>query len=103
MWMRPCASVLGTRGTLLARELGELLVVGRDVRPRHLILNLSITTSDRLESVDHQAAAPAVSSSPSRALLNAQIATSSISSEGSRVVNFCVPSTGSNAILTIGL
>src|SRR5207302_874165 len=43
--------------------------------------------------VPSHAAAPAVSSSPSRALLKAVIATSSMSSEGSRVVNFCVPST----------
>src|SRR6266576_3109898 len=89
-------------GALLTRELGELLVVGSDLRPRHLILNIAITFRNRFEAIDH-AAAPAVASSPSRALLKAQIATSSISSAGSRVVNFCVPSTGSSAILTIGL
>src|SRR5439155_15125106 len=55
-----------------------------------------------LVNLDH-AAAPAVSSSPSRALLKAVIATSSMSSEGSRVVNFCVPSTGRSATRTIGL
>src|SRR6202165_4171618 len=49
------------------------------------------------------AAAPAASSSPSRALLKAVMATSSMSSEGSRVVNFWVPSTGSRATLITGL
>src|SRR2546430_7819390 len=96
-------------GALLTRELGELLVVGSDLRPRHVLLDLAIAARDRLEAIDHflcpariYAAAPALSSSPSRALLKAQIATSSISSAGSRVVNFCVPSTGSSVILTMG-
>ena len=48
----------------------------------------------------YQAAASC--SSPSRALLKAAIATSSMSSEGSRVVNFCVPSTGSSSTRMIG-
>src|SRR5207245_1583741 len=88
--------------TLLAGEAGQLLVVGRDLGPGHLIFDLVVAARDRLQSIYH-AAAPAVSSSPSRALLNAVMATSSMSSEGSRVVNFWVPSTGRSAMRTTGL
>jgi len=75
------------QGPLLARELGDLGVVGGDLGTRHLGLDLVVPAGYRLQPVD-QAAAPAGSSSPCRALLNAVIATSSMSSVGSRVVNF---------------
>src|SRR6202521_2542333 len=87
---------------LLAGELRELGVVHCHVGPTHLRFDLVVSTRDRVEPIDH-AAAPAVSSSPWRALLNAVMATSSMSSEGSRVVNFCVPSTGSSKTRTTGL
>src|ERR1700674_1211374 len=90
------------KGSLLARELGQLRVVGGDIRPAHLGFDLPVATRDSVETVD-QAAAPAVSSSPSRALLDAVMATSSMSSDGSRVVNFCVPRTGSRRMRTTGL
>src|SRR5262245_13555361 len=88
---------------LLAGELGHLFVVSCDVGPRHIGFDLAIALRYRVQPVDHRyAAAPAASASPSRAALNAQIATSSMSSEGWRVVNFCVPSTGSSATFTTG-
>src|SRR4029077_4279394 len=87
---------------LLPRKLGERGVVGRDMRLSHVRLDLPIAPSDGLEAID-PASAPADSSSPSRALLNAVMATSSMSSDGSRGVNFCVPSTGSRRMRTIGL
>src|SRR5260370_29931689 len=88
-----------SQSSLLARELGQLRVVGGDLWPAHLGLDLPIAARDSVQSVDH-AAAPAVSSSPSRALLNAAMATSSMSSDRSRVVNFCVPRTGSRRMRT---
>src|SRR5205807_758623 len=87
---------------LLTRETGELLVIGRDLGTRHLCFDLAVPPRNRFETVDH-AASPALSSSPSRALLKATMATSSMSSDGWRVVNFWVPSTGSSATLTNGL
>src|SRR4029077_13915082 len=87
---------------LLPRELGHLGVVDGNFGPAHLRLDLVIPARERLEPVDH-AAAPAVSSSPWRALLKAVMATSSMSSVGWRVVNFCVPRTGSSITRTIGL
>src|SRR6266850_1162879 len=87
---------------LLAGKLRYPSVVGGDLGSRHLGLDLVIASSDPFEPVD-QAAAPAVSSSPSRALLKAVIATSSMSSDGSRVVNFCVARTGSRRIRMSGL
>src|SRR6266567_1383569 len=84
---------------LLASELGQPRMVGRHLGARHLRLDLAVASRDRLQSVNHAAAS---CSSPSRALLKAAIATSSMSSEGSRVVNFCVPSTGSSSTWMIG-
>ncbi len=72
-------------GALLARQFRQLLVVGSDFRTPHLRLDLVIALPDRLKAINHAAAD---SSSPSRAALNAQSATSSMSSVGSRVVNF---------------
>src|SRR6267142_339450 len=86
---------------LLAGKLRHPSVVSGDLGSRHLGLDLVVAANDPFESVD-QAAAPAVSSSPSRALLKAVIATSSMSSDGSRVVNFWVPRTGSKRTLITG-
>src|SRR5256885_15401781 len=72
---------------LLAREPGQLLVIGRDLGSRHLRFDLAVAPRNRFEAVDH-APSPALPSPPSRALLKATIATSSMSSDGWRGVNF---------------
>jgi len=70
----------------LAAEARQLLVVGEDLRPRQVGLDLAVALNDRLEAIDQAACA----SSPSLAAFRAAMATSSMSSVGSRVVNFCV-------------
>src|ERR1700674_4593000 len=88
--------------SLLTGELGHLGVVGGDLGLAHLRFYLAMAPRHPVKTIDH-AAAPVVASSPSRALLNAQIATSIMSSDGSRVVSSCVPSTGSSRTLITGL
>src|SRR5258708_25593524 len=77
-----------SQSSLLARELGQLRVVGGDLWPAHLGLDLPIAARDSVQSVDH-AAAPAASSSPSPALFNAVMATSSMPPPGSRALTCC--------------
>src|SRR5207302_8194584 len=91
-----------------AGDLGDLLVVGYHLGSRQLGLQLRDVAGARLHPIDHAAGCPrgdvppTPCSSPSRAALKAATATSSMSSLGSRVVNFWVPSTGSSSTLTTG-
>src|SRR5439155_23952864 len=41
------------QGALLGRQPGHLLVVGGNLRPPQLLLDLAIAPSDRLEPIDH--------------------------------------------------
>src|SRR2546430_15888591 len=55
---------------LLAREPGQLLVIGRALGSRHLGFDLAVAPRNRFEAVDH-AGRPRLSSPPCRALLKA--------------------------------
>src|SRR5439155_17187 len=54
---RAAVGVIGlddlSQGALLPRQPGHLLVVGGNLRPPHLLLDLAITARDRFQTVNH--------------------------------------------------
>src|SRR5579884_402276 len=86
----------------LAAQPGQPRRVGDHLGLRHLLLEVAVARHQGLQPVDHLAASIVGWTSPSRAAFRAMIATSSMSSSGSRVVSRCVASTGRSAIRISG-